>query len=473
MASRILTLNKQAPFHYVSDSIINAFASKAVQNPEDIIRDIISAGGQAMSDDEVAAEITPPVVDRINQVMRRRSMKKCSRDDDHWWRLPRQADLSAVHDRMMHAHLVAHGVTAVGWHAVVKTDAITGRTAVKYCHSEYGNFSSLQAMVRRINGKRRLRDPSEPGPSNAATIDLTADDDDDEAQRQECSICISDIAYDDLISARPCGHPFHRGCIAEHFRTTENLMHPTKHLLHCPVCVADRGTTGSSVDGVFTAHDVDALLRSKFLSVESANRLHREIALAVPCEGHLTVRCPDCPQVWYVPEATVWTDCPTPGCCTGICPKCCVRHDGTCADYRAAIAAKVDEDTRRLLAGSVNCPGPNCGMTLQKRDDKCNHIVCGGCNTHVCALCGADITNNVTSHFMIDDGPCKDRMWAATGAPVDDPVPPESDTDDEDDEDDDPPPVPSDPDDSSVDDDEHDDPPPVAFDDLLDDDERV
>ena len=89
----------------------------------------------------------------------------------------------------------------------------------------------------------------------------------------------------------------------------------------------------------------------------------------------------------------------------------------------AAEAAKVDEETRRLLAGAVACPGPNCGLSLQKRDNQCNHIVCGKCKTHVCALCGADITDDVTAHFMIREGPCNGMMWEATGAPVDDDVP--------------------------------------------------
>lgn len=97
---------------------------------------------------------------------------------------------------------------------------------------------------------------------------------------------------------------------------------------------------------------------------------------------------PDCVQVYRISSTLNPSTFTCPSCLVAICTKCQASHPGiTCADYEDIASGRSEAfELAKEALGIKDCP--KCKTHIEKTYG-CNHITCGGCQTHICWFCMA------------------------------------------------------------------------------------
>ncbi len=107
---------------------------------------------------------------------------------------------------------------------------------------------------------------------------------------------------------------------------------------------------------------------------------------------------PDCNQVYRATTSAGVFSCAS--CLAAVCTCCHVSHHGmTCAEHKDMASGGYEALalTKKRL-GIKDCP--KCSTAIEKTEG-CNHMTCGGCQTHICWVCMETFTAS---------RPCYDHM---------------------------------------------------------------
>ncbi|KAK1833051.1 hypothetical protein QBC39DRAFT_381089 [Podospora conica] len=213
----------------------------------------------------------------------------------------------------------------------------------------------------------RKQPASSPTPTSAAE------------EAQDCTICWTPA---DNPVLTPCGHTYCASCF-EAFcfaSSPPNLLKCEGALGKCHAVIS----LAALADLLPSLATLEDLFATSFTShVRSHPHIFR------PCPT------PDCIHLYRVTADAGGGVFTCPACLAATCTGCHVAggHRGvSCAGYKAALegGGEVLEKLKREL-GVRDCK--QCGTSMEKVDG-CNHVVCGGCKTHICWKCGETFTTS-------------------------------------------------------------------------------
>lgn len=193
-----------------------------------------------------------------------------------------------------------------------------------------------------------------------------------ETETPDCTICWTPADHPVLT---PCGHTYCASCFESFCFTT-----PRPAVLRCygalDTCRAILPLSALT-DLLPSLPTFEDLLTTSFAAHV---RRHPDVFRSCPT--------PDCPQLYRVTAdvAAVFT---CPSCLAATCTGCHAAggHRGvSCAGWKAALegGGEVMEKLKKKL-GVKDCG--RCGTSMEKTEG-CDHVVCGGCGTHICWRCG-------------------------------------------------------------------------------------
>ena len=185
--------------------------------------------------------------------------------------------------------------------------------------------------------------------------------------QKDCSICFCEA--EDLVNF-DCGHSSCRSCVSHYISSTLRSRSVPISCITCakPIALAV----------LHQFREFEELLLVSFKSYISLNPATFE-------------NCPtaDCPQVYRVGSLSD-TVVQCSECLIEICTFCkVIWHEGmTCAEMKESMNPDSLKNKELMVWLGIR-PCPRCSTNIEKIAG-CNHMTCGGCQTHICWLCMRD-----------------------------------------------------------------------------------
>jgi hypothetical protein len=187
------------------------------------------------------------------------------------------------------------------------------------------------------------------------------------ADSNVCSVCW--CPPDDAVKTN-CGHVYCRECF-------ENLCRSGASSQSLIECKGDADTCKKLVALAELQEKLDTATSEAVLEQSAMSHIKRYPDDFRPCPT------PGCERFYRVGTA-VMVVCPD--CHVATCSTCHEQHSGmSCGDYKDRTSGAF-EASQKVMAelGIKDCP--KCKTAIEKTEG-CNHMTCGGCDTHMCWIC--------------------------------------------------------------------------------------
>lgn len=222
-------------------------------------------------------------------------------------------------------------------------------------------------------------------------LDQTAD-----GPECECGCCFSDVPIDKMVEcASGSGHFFCVVCFENFAKSKIGEM--KSHL----TCFSTDGCTST-----FTRSEVKRVLAPKLF--EKLEQLEQMDAIkGAQLEG--LEECPFCEFKIICPPVEIDREfrCQNEDCQVTSCRLCklTTHIPKTCEEAKRERGDDARHKVEEAMTAALirTCPKPQCKTPIIKSDG-CNKMTCGRCNTMMCYVCRADITQIGYQHFRGDAG---------------------------------------------------------------------
>ncbi|KAL8346389.1 hypothetical protein RB598_000341 [Gaeumannomyces tritici] len=274
----------------------------------------------------------------------------------------------------------------------VTLDIVSNPRRILYSGGSGGDRAKIHAMLANKNGPALTADPpSEDHPAGG----------------RDCSVCWTEAEEPVVVTS--CGHAYCAGCFADLCGAE-----PAAGARHLVACVGDAAACGKPLPLAELKEHLPSAEFEDVLKAAFTSHVRRRPADFGYCPT------PDCGHIYRVfadaagadgSDAAVVFTCPE--CLGATCTRCqAAAHLGiTCADRKEEASGGYEALARaKAELGVKDCP--ECKTAMEKTEG-CNHMMCGGCHTHICWVCMATFDS---------DGECYDHLSAKHGGAFDVPA---------------------------------------------------